>query len=339
MIQNHIDKVIFIGGTGRSGSTLLDLLLGQINGFFSTGELRFIWDRGFGQNQLCGCGTPFKDCNFWREVANEAFGGMDHVDHGRLASLGSSAEARVLRWMSFNRSPNLLTSYEEYFDAYKKLYRAIKKVTGCETIIDSSKNVAHGYILTNLSDVDIFTAHLTRDSRAVAYSWKRKKERPEIHWEKQYMSRKWVLKSAGRWNRFNVLAHQLKATSKQYFFLRYEDLAINPRDTLSKILTGFEMNLPSFEFLDGNRANLKVCHTVSGNPVRFERQDFKIRLDSQWQKDMAGYQKWLVTLATWPLLIKYGYLDNGHNTRMVVSDKSSIEQPGLKMGKRGVINH
>ena len=33
-------KVLFIGGYGRSGSTLLDRLLGQIDGFVSVGEVR-----------------------------------------------------------------------------------------------------------------------------------------------------------------------------------------------------------------------------------------------------------------------------------------------------------
>ena len=32
-----------IPGAGRSGSTLLDRLLGQVNGFYSIGELKWIW--------------------------------------------------------------------------------------------------------------------------------------------------------------------------------------------------------------------------------------------------------------------------------------------------------
>ncbi|WP_420910932.1 sulfotransferase [Thermus thermophilus] len=35
-------KVVFIGGYGRSGSTLLDRMLGQVEGFVSVGELRHI---------------------------------------------------------------------------------------------------------------------------------------------------------------------------------------------------------------------------------------------------------------------------------------------------------
>ena len=35
--------IVFIGGAGRSGSTLLEKILGNLDGCFSAGELRFIW--------------------------------------------------------------------------------------------------------------------------------------------------------------------------------------------------------------------------------------------------------------------------------------------------------
>ena len=309
MSQDNTNKVLFIAGLGRSGSTLLDMLLGQIDGFCSTGELRFIWDRGFGQNQLCGCGKPFKECDFWMNVVREAFGGFENVNHERLAALRDSTKRRIIaKWPSFKASSEILASYEEYFNAYRKLYWAIRKVSGCEIIVDSSKDVAHGYILATIPEIDLFTIHLVRDSRAVAYSWRRKKVRPEIHWEQHYMSQRGIFKSTGRWNHHNILAHKLQRTSKQYAFLRYEDLVINPKDSLSKLLADLRIETTSLDFLDGLRANLKTSHTVSGNPMRFERKEIKIQPDTQWQNDMAKYHKWLVTLLTWPLLLKYGYL-------------------------------
>lgn len=307
MSQEYTDKVLFIGGPGRSGSTLLDMLLGQIDGFCSTGELRFIWDRGLGQNQLCGCGKPFKECDFWIDVVHEAFGGFQNVNHERLAALRYAAEHRISKWLSFNTASELLAPYEEYFDAYRNLYRAIRKVSGCQIIVDSSKYVAHGFILSTVPEIDVFTVHLTRDSRAVAYSWQRRKVRPEIHWEQHYMSQRGLLKSAGRWNRFNILAHKLQRTSKQYAFLRYEDLVINPKESLSRLLAELGIETNSLDFIDGFRANLKTCHTVSGNPMRFERKEIRIQPDTQWQTDMSKYHKWLVTVITWPLLLKYGY--------------------------------
>jgi hypothetical protein len=162
--------------------------------------------------------------------------------------------------------------------------------------------------LATIPGIELFTIHLLRDSRAVAYSWRRKKLRPEIYWQKQFMSQRGILKSASRWNRFNLLAHKLRDASKQYSFLRYEDLASNPQNSLLKLLNDLKLGTAPLDFMDGHKANVETSHTVSGNPMRFERAEINIRPDTQWQVDMTKSDKLLVTFLTWPLLLKYGYL-------------------------------
>src|SRR5207253_253895 len=82
----HDDKlrVLAIAGWGRCGSTLLDLMLGQVPGFVSAGEVRELWLRGCRENRPCGCGAPFADCSFWSAVGERAFGGWDQLDLERL---------------------------------------------------------------------------------------------------------------------------------------------------------------------------------------------------------------------------------------------------------------
>jgi hypothetical protein len=300
-------KVLFIAGSGRSGSTLLDMLLGQINGFHSTGELRFIWSRGFGENQLCGCGKPFRECEFWTEVVKEAFGGFEGIDYVRMEALRDPVEHRVSKGLFIRSEPELLVPYQEYFDACRGLYQAIHKVSGCAFIVDSSKNTAHGFILANISQIDLFTVHLVRDSRAVAYSWRREKIRPEIYWEQKFMGQRKILTSATRWNSLQKLTEKLQQTSKGYALLRYEDLVTSPKQGLLRLFTNLRIEQPALDFIDGSHASLKPSHTVSGNPVRFTNREINIKPDIEWQRAMAHRHKWLVTLLTWPLLSKYGY--------------------------------
>src|SRR4051794_1644797 len=59
-------------GISRSGSTLLDRLLGEFSGAISLGEVHQIWARGYLSNHLCGCGLAFQDCPFWREVTEQS---------------------------------------------------------------------------------------------------------------------------------------------------------------------------------------------------------------------------------------------------------------------------
>ena len=61
-------RLLYVGGAGRSGSTLLDLLLSEVPGMFAAGEVRYLWNRGVRDNELCGCGQSFLSCPFWSAV-------------------------------------------------------------------------------------------------------------------------------------------------------------------------------------------------------------------------------------------------------------------------------
>src|SRR3989442_14068903 len=80
-------RVLYIGGWGRSGSTLLDRMLGQVPGFFSLGEVREIWQSGLTENRPCGCGAPFPDCVLWTAVRQEAYGGLGPVGPHRVRQM------------------------------------------------------------------------------------------------------------------------------------------------------------------------------------------------------------------------------------------------------------
>ena len=86
-------QVLYVGGWGRSGSTLLSHLLGRLPEMVAVGELRYVWQAGVSGNELCGCGEPFDECPFWVAVGEEAFGGWDKIDLGEVLGL----EAAVLR--------------------------------------------------------------------------------------------------------------------------------------------------------------------------------------------------------------------------------------------------
>jgi hypothetical protein len=86
--------VLFIAGGGRSGSTILHNLLGQIDGFVAVGELRYIWGRAALKNQSCGCGVPFSQCVFWHDVMIKAFGGLDRSMAREMLDLTESFRIR-----------------------------------------------------------------------------------------------------------------------------------------------------------------------------------------------------------------------------------------------------
>lgn len=305
--------VLFIGGYSRSGSTLLDRMLGQIQGFCSVGELKYIWERGLVQNQLCGCGVPFRECEFWRAVLDEAFQGPGGLPLREVVGLSRAIDRlrNVPRLLMGPKGPAFREQVRTYRRFMSRLYMGIQKVSGDTIIVDSSKDPSHGLIIAGAPDIDLSVIHLVRDSRAVAYSWMRKKPRPEIHWKTEYMPRYHPAKTALWWNIFNLEALALKGKGRRYRLLRYEDLIADPYSVLldvSRWLGQDERYRASSGFINGTRVYLQTNHTVSGNPIRFQRGAIDIRPDIEWQERMDKRHQVLVTALTWPLLASYGYL-------------------------------
>lgn len=304
-------KVLYIGGYLRIGSTLLDRMLGQCEGFVSVGELRRIWEENFAEDQPCGCGAPFSSCGFWRSVIEEAYGDFDRVDSDKVISLKRRVDRmrHIPQLMSPRKSPGYGKALDEYADVLCKLYTAIQERSGARVIIDSSKDPSYAYMLANLPKVDLHVVHLVRDSRAVAYSWLRKKIKHETNDsnKKVYMPQLGPMESAVGWMRANLLMEPLGLCDVKRLTVRYEDFLSEPRLVLCGILDLLEEE-QSLSFLDGHTAELGVAHTVAGNPMRFRHGAIELRPDDEWKSGMRRTDRRLVEAMTLPLLSRYGYL-------------------------------
>ncbi len=306
----NIIPVLFIAGMPRSGSTLLDRVIGMHDGFFSVGESQFIWERAFRQNQLCGCGVPFLECPYWQKVSELAFGastgGVDataaiklqkRVDHTRF--LPSLILPR--------RSASQQRALYAYGDKLERLYRAILGTSGARVIVDSSKDPRHGFLLSRLPRIKLHVVHLIRDPRAVAFSWTRTRERPEIHWKAQSMPTQKVNATAIRWTARNAMLELLSAYADTYTKIRYEDFVTNPQITLSRLLAPYEWVEHEKEQFDLSAVDLKPTHTVSGNPMRFNHGRLKLELDNEWLYKMSTWDRVSTSMVTAPFLRRYGY--------------------------------
>ena len=301
-------KVIFVGGAGRSGSTLLDRILGQMEGCCSLGEMYHLWRRGVIQDQLCGCGTSFRKCFFWQAVLQEAFTQGEYEDVTGFLQLQNSVSR--FRHMPFLLSPSMRTKtfrsdLSRYMNILGRVYKAIVKTSGCNVLIDSSKLPAHGFILSEMPGIELYVIHLVRDSRAVVYSWQRKKLRPEIYWEESYMPRMGIFKSCYEWLLCNSLIGLLSRRAVHYKTLSYEEFTRSPKKKVKELLQWVGISPePSF-FVDDRRAVLGIDHTVSGNPVRFARGTMSIISDMTWRFKMPFLEKFIVSGLTFPFLLRY----------------------------------
>lgn len=302
-------KVLYIAGFGRSGSTILSNSLGQIDGFFSAGEMNFIWKHALIEDRLCGCGRLSRECPVWNAVFDEAFGGMDAVDaHEMMRLQHSGARTRHIPKMLFRKGrEDLAARMKRFLVNSGGLYGAIKSVTGSRVIVDSSKEPAYGRAMGMVSELDLRVLHLVRDPRAAAYSWLKKKEQPDSA-DREFMHQKSAANSAVLWDVWNVSTEALwRPSGGKYMRLRYEDFISSPKESFRAILDFIgepDAELP----LAGDReVRLGVSHTVSGNPNRFETGAVELKRDDRWRREMTFRDRNLVTALTLPLLPRYGY--------------------------------
>ena len=87
--------VLLVTGFGRSGTTLVNTILGSTPGVFAAGEVRFLWERGLLEGRACGCGEPVRSCPVWGPVVEKAFGSPMSIDPAKLVAEDSRSCGRA----------------------------------------------------------------------------------------------------------------------------------------------------------------------------------------------------------------------------------------------------
>jgi len=302
-------KVIAFVGFGRSGTTIIDNVLGQNSKIFSAGEIRHIWDRGLCKNQLCGCGKDLILCDFWSEVLANALGAdyQKKVKEFRALALDVDQPKHLIKMFLGRKKSEYSEKKALYLKLLRKLFQSLANTLGDDiTILDSSKTPSHVQLLSELDCLDLKTVHVVRDPRAVAYSWSRTKVRPEIQGHREVMPKYSSFKSAVWWFGANLVSEIICNNSRLSYLLRYEDFSESPKKAIGDLLAAIgEDN--DVEFLSENSLNLEPNHTVAGNPSRFKVGEIEIKPDASWKIKMRSKLKIVVVLLDWPLMLKYDY--------------------------------
>lgn len=300
-------KVLYLAGWQRSGSTILSNILGQLPGFFSAGEIYYLWHHARKDTVLCGCGAPFCECGLWSEVMKRAFGETG-VDPDRMWQLGvEGLRTRNLpRFVFAEPRRRILDSLSEYAENTDALYSAIADTTGCDVIVDSSKWPQYGMLLSERPALDVYVLHLVRDPRAVAYSWQRRRSRAD-RGGGAFM-RRTPGSSSARWLAWNAATEAFWARRPdRYMFVRYEDFVAEPAGTVRLILDMLGKRSLNVDVSADREVFLDVCHTVDGNPVRLQKGLVRLEKDVEWETAMEVRTKLAVTSMTLPLLLRYHY--------------------------------
>ena len=250
-------RIIYITSRGHSGSTLLDLLISSHSQVVSVGELKML-SRHF--DDPCTCGADnLASCPFWIKVDQ------------RLQAAGYP-ELKALDVGSTGPQP--------FHDHNRALYETVAEVSGCDVVVDSSKNLDRLQSLLDFTSFDVCVIHLTRDPFGVV-------------WSNLKRGRDWRYHAR---NYSFAMARTLKyLRNHQHLVVRYEDMVTDTEATMRRVMehAGLEFELTQLEWAQ------RKGHNIYGNEMRFTASS-DIRPDISWQKSLTIVQKLMIRWMTYP---------------------------------------
>lgn len=268
-------SVIYIAGYGRSGSTVLDVLLGSHERAVSVGELVYLGDEWMHKDRMCACGMSYRNCPFWAEVLRGPREAMELTRAARQVET-----RRALPCLITGTLP--LEHRRSYRNRMRHLFASIADRGGANLIVDSSKSARHAagrfWALRNIAGLDVRVLHLVRDGRDVLNSVIEK----GTNWaaegyqeEKAYRAERTL---AG-WEIANCLAWALGMSlgEDRYFRVHFEDLLSKPKSVLSNIEAFAGIDLSSIMEKVAARQSFSIGHNVGGNRLRHKKR-LRLRL-------------------------------------------------------------
>jgi sulfotransferase family protein len=291
-------QLIYVAGYGRSGSTLLDTLLGNAPGVFGAGELsRLYWGTLNGLN--CSCGDTLQNCSFWESVRERVFQECN-MDCSKAASLTWNAECLTSRGGG-------TVAYGELWNA---TLQAVVDISGKQVIVDSSKSDRSTnrrlHLLSQYLNHQVKAIHLVRDPRAVMWSLARGRN-TELENGAKDKRRGRLVRGLLGWTAVNLTVDREFRRNRELaqMRLRYSELVCDFERTAQSLQEFLGISMREVVVQIQRGSSLNAGHGVAGNRMR-RAGKIVLKYDDEWRKRLPGTARAMSVIA-WPLMRKYGF--------------------------------
>lgn len=282
----NLIRILCISGPGRSGSTLLSLLLSQNTDVFNLGQSRDLW-KSYNENKECSCGSPLQSCTLWHRVIEAVAPDQSHIMkiHGEMRRF-----IKHVNSISADDLPGeinyLKAEYRDFLSALSAALEVCREESNASIFVDSSKSpeIALAYIL--LDNTEVYVLNLVRDPRAIACSWAKKDGNVDrvAKFSRGWKSRQRTLSA---WAKLAII--------NNFSRIRYEDLSRKPRAYVEQILNWIGADTSTHFFTSPNQVS-----------ISWERQHLflptneKILRERRAQIDIKEARAWR-SAGNWPL--------------------------------------
>ena len=268
-------KLVYIGGYGHSGSTLLEYLMAGSPAVLACGEVVSSIRKRTGKQETCACGLEADKCTVW--------------------SFFYSASSQAVTWTHVRLLHALMQQADIRYSA----------------LVDLSKtawgSLCTPFRLKRKFGSEFMLVHLMREPRAVCWSVLKQKNRRAKRNRRRL--RHYVLRCS-----WVVLGWWLANLScdlfgmiypRQYLRLRYEDLVHFPIETLRSL---FAKLLPDVRWDYGEAGVRNNRHQLHGNNVRYQNIAIDdLKEDLKWKSEMPPEYSRVVSPLSYFLRVRYGY--------------------------------
>lgn len=301
-------RYVYVVGRGRSGSTVLDCILDNVEGVQGMGETVV----GLSEDlDALGAGQRGERvASFWRRVRRR-------IQHRR----GEEGWSKTIDAYTDQAHPSrfLYTLFSDASDEYiqrtlrsvEDVYEAVRDVSGAEVVVDSSKEVTRGVLLARHLE-GCHLIHLVRNPLSVLASNLRKME---AKGEFRFLRRNWdsdgkefffVILTCMNWMVGNLLCEVLKRHTDEVTTVRLEDLKDAPAETLRIIGRRIGVDVEEVVRKVENGVPMSTGIGLRGNRMRRSNTEFVFDPSDSTRELPVSYSI-LCRAITSPLRVLYGY--------------------------------
>ncbi|WP_319526445.1 hypothetical protein [uncultured Desulfosarcina sp.] len=252
-------NIIYIMGTGRSATTIMEILLTNNFGITGVGEVTHIFRDGFIRNDLCSCGFKAKTCFIWGNVFDRLnlsgsevtkYSDLFHKFDWHIGFLG-------LIFGFFNKN-----NKSDYKSVNYDIFKNVSNLTNCNFIVDSSKYASRAILLSKLFPGKVKVICLSRSPSGLIKAFK-KTDTLEQKPKKLY--------DIVLYYTFVMLCCRIAVNTigkQNCTVITFEQLMKQPYEVLSIIerLTGTNLKEAKQKILKNE--SFKIGHIVTGNRLR-----------------------------------------------------------------------
>lgn len=311
-----MEKPVFIIGLHRAGSTLVNDVLNLNPGLaMAPDEMQLFW--------------PLT--HDFLDHAKKIGDLQNNANISKIVDLIYSGEMAGSFWKEWRKLGIPKEKVLQRIEASDRSYRSIINILLEEYANQENKQRYGAKYLVHFNKTDVLLdwypdckiVHITRDSRAICASKVndlatrgRKKKyffiKPFIHWGTiLFFCWQYIL---------SAKIHVKYNNYDNYFFLRYEDLIVDPLNTIKKLCKFLEL-----EFSE----KMMFPKGKSSSFTREKNRGFDMSRISYWREKMSGFDIKLITLFTKRAMLKLGYEDINREYGKLESEDN------LKEGLRG----